>query len=149
MGRQVRLPSIADPGGGAPTRASMGPMGRVAVVTGGSRGIGAATARRLAAQGWSVCLSYRSAPEAAKEVVAACRALGGEALAVPADVASPNDVAALFRAADGLGRVAALVNNAGIADRQARVDQMSPERIPRMAALNAVGPVLCAGEAGR
>jgi NAD(P)-dependent dehydrogenase (short-subunit alcohol dehydrogenase family) len=124
-------------------------MGRVAVVTGGSRGIGAATARRLAAQGWSVCLSYRSAPEAAEGVVAACRAGGGEALAVPADVASPDDVAALFRAADGLGRVAALVNNAGIADRQARVDQMSPERILRMTAVNVVGPFLCAGEAVR
>lgn len=124
-------------------------MGRVAVVTGGSRGIGAATARRLAAQGWTVCLSYRSAPEAAKEVVAACQAVGAEALAVPADVASPDDVAALFLAADGLGRVAALVNNAGIADHQLRVDQMSPERIRRMTDVNLVGPFLCAGEAVR
>jgi NAD(P)-dependent dehydrogenase (short-subunit alcohol dehydrogenase family) len=124
-------------------------MGRVAVVTGGSRGIGAATARRLATQGWTVCLSYRSAPEAAREVVAACRAAGAEALAVPADVASPTDVTALFQAADGLGHLGALVNNAGIADRQLRVDQMPPERILRMTAVNVVGPFLCAGEAVR
>jgi len=124
-------------------------MQRVAVVTGGSRGIGAATARRLAAEGWSVCLSYRSAAEAAKEVVAACQAAGVEALAVPADVASPDDVAALFRAADGLGRLAALVNNAGMADRQLRVDQMPAERLLRMTAVNVVGPFLCAGEAVR
>jgi NAD(P)-dependent dehydrogenase (short-subunit alcohol dehydrogenase family) len=124
-------------------------MGRVAVVTGGSRGIGAATARRLATQGWTVCLSYRSAPEAAREVVAACRAAGAEALAVPADVASPTDVTALFQAADGLGPLGALVNNAGIADRQLRVDQMPPERILRMTAVNVVGPFLCAGEAVR
>jgi NAD(P)-dependent dehydrogenase (short-subunit alcohol dehydrogenase family) len=124
-------------------------MGRVAVVTGGSRGIGAATARRLAAQGWSVCLSYRSAPEAAEEVVAACQAVGAEALAVPADVASPADVSALFVAADGLGRLGALVNNAGIAGDQLRVDQLGPERIMRMTAVNVVGPFLCAGEAVR
>lgn len=124
-------------------------MGRVAVVTGGSRGIGAATARRLAAQGWSVCLSYRSAPEAAEDVVAACQAVGAEALAVPADVASPADVSALFVAADGLGRLGALVNNAGIAGDQLRVDQLGPERIMRMTAVNVVGPFLCAGEAVR
>jgi len=103
----------------------------------------------LAADGWSVCLSYRSAPEAAKEVVAACQAVGAEALAVPADIASPDDVSALFQSADGLGRLAALVNNAGIADRQLRVDEMSPERIGRMTAVNVVGPFLCAGEAVR
>ena len=124
-------------------------MGRVAVVTGGSRGIGAATARRLAAEGWSVCLSYRSAPEAAKQVVAACEAAGAEALAVPADVAAAGDVAALFEAADGLGRLGALVNNAGIAGDQLRVDQMGADRILRMAAVNVVGPFLCAGEAVR
>ena len=69
-------------------------MGRVAVVTGGSRGIGAATARRLAANGWAVCLSYRSEAKAAEQVVAACEAEGVAALAVTADMASPADVAA-------------------------------------------------------
>jgi NAD(P)-dependent dehydrogenase (short-subunit alcohol dehydrogenase family) len=124
-------------------------MRRVAVVTGGSRGIGAATARRLAGQGWAVCLSYRSAAEAAQEVVTACRAAGVEAVAVPADVARAADVRGLFAAADRLGPLGALVNNAGIADRQLRVDEMSPQRIARMAAVNVVGPFLCAGEAVR
>src|SRR5581483_4435568 len=98
-------------------------MGNVAVVTGGSRGIGAATARRLAAAGWSVCLSYRSAKSEA--------------------------VAGLFRAADELGRLGVLVNNAGIADRRIRVDELTPDRLQRMTAVNVGGPFLCAGEAVR
>jgi NAD(P)-dependent dehydrogenase (short-subunit alcohol dehydrogenase family) len=124
-------------------------MARVAVVTGGSRGIGAATARRLAAQGWSVCFSYRSASKAAEEVVAACEAAGVEAVAVQAEVSSPESVSALFEAADRLGRLAALVNNAGIAGEKQRVDEFSAERISRMVAVNIVGPLLCAGEAVR
>lgn len=124
-------------------------MANVAVVTGGSRGIGAATARRLAAGGWAVCLSYRSAKEAADAVVAACHAEGVDARALQADVADAEAIAALFRAADELGRLGVLVNNAGIADRRIRVDELTPERLQRMTAVNVSGPFLCAGEAVR
>jgi NAD(P)-dependent dehydrogenase (short-subunit alcohol dehydrogenase family) len=96
-----------------------------------------------------VCLSYRSAKESADAVVAACTALGVEARAVQADVADPEAIAGLFRAADELGRLGALVNNAGIADRRIRVDELTPERLGRMTAVNVSGPFLCAGEAVR
>ncbi len=121
----------------------------VAVVTGGSRGIGAATARLLARRGWDVCLSYVSAPEAAADVVAACEAAGRWACAVRADVAEPAEVAALFRAADELGPLTALVNNAGIVAPAARVDELAPERIERLLAVNVLGAFVCAGEAVR
>jgi NAD(P)-dependent dehydrogenase (short-subunit alcohol dehydrogenase family) len=124
-------------------------MRQVAVVTGGSRGIGAATAKRLAAQGWSICLAYRTAADAAAKVVADCEAVGAEARAVAADVALASDVAGLFRAADSMGPLGALVNNAGIADRKARVDEMTIKRLQRMTAVNVIGPFLCAGEAVR
>jgi NAD(P)-dependent dehydrogenase (short-subunit alcohol dehydrogenase family) len=124
-------------------------MANVAVVTGGSRGIGAATARRLAADGWSVCLSYRSEAEAAAAVAVACRARGVDAVAVQADIADPDAIARLFRAADEVGRLGALVNNAGIADRRIRVDELTAERLQRMTAVNVSGPFLCAGEAVR
>jgi len=124
-------------------------MAKVAIVTGGSRGIGAATARRLAAQGWSVCLSFVRAKEAADAVVLVCRAQGVDAVAVQADVADSESIAGLFRTADELGRLGALVNNAGIADRRIRVDELTPERLARMTAVNVAGPFLCAGEAVR
>jgi NAD(P)-dependent dehydrogenase (short-subunit alcohol dehydrogenase family) len=121
----------------------------VAIVTGGSRGIGAAAAVLLAQSGWDLCLGYRREAAQAGEVVAACRAAGRRAVAVAADVAVEDDVLALFAAADALGPVTALVNNAGIVDRQARVDEMSRERLDRMLAVNVVGPFLCAREAVR
>jgi NAD(P)-dependent dehydrogenase (short-subunit alcohol dehydrogenase family) len=124
-------------------------MADVAVVTGGSRGIGAATAQLLARRGWSVCLSYRQDREAADKVVADCEALGVAALAIRADVADAAQVAAVFAAADELGRLGALVNNAGIAGPRARVDELTAERIERMLAVNVVGAFLCAGEAVR
>jgi NAD(P)-dependent dehydrogenase (short-subunit alcohol dehydrogenase family) len=124
-------------------------MAGVAVVTGGSRGIGAATAVLLARRGWSVCIGYREATAAARAVVGECEDAGARAVAVSADVASPEEVASLFAAADQLGTLTALVNNAGIVDRRARVDEMTPARLARMFAVNVTGPFLCAGEAVR
>ena len=123
----------------------------VAVVTGGSRGIGAATALLLARRGWDLCLGYRRDADAAKAVAHDCEAAGVRAVAVAGDVASPDDVAALFAAADALGPVEALVNNAGIVAPAARVDELTltPERISRMLAVNVTGAFLCAGEAVR
>lgn len=117
----------------------------VVVITGGSRGIGAATARLLATHGWTVCLSYRADAAAAATVVEDCP--GGRA--VRADVSSADDVAALFTEADELGPLGALVNNAGIVAPPARVDELDADRITRLLAVNALGPFLCAGEAVR
>lgn len=122
---------------------------RVAVVTGASRGIGAATVMLLANHGFAVCAGYRQDDRAAAEVVTACENEGVRAVAVRADVADPVAVSSLFTAADSLGRVAVLVNNAGIVAPRARVDEMSPERVQRMFAVNVVGSFLCAGEAVR
>ncbi|HEX6001036.1 MAG TPA: SDR family oxidoreductase [Hyphomicrobiaceae bacterium] len=121
----------------------------VAVVTGGSRGIGAATAIGMARHGWDVCLSYVSDGKAAAETVAACEATGVRAVAVRADVSVAAEVTALFAAADRLGAVTVLVNNAGIVGPKARVDEMSPERLERMMAVNVTGSILCAGAAVR
>jgi NAD(P)-dependent dehydrogenase (short-subunit alcohol dehydrogenase family) len=124
-------------------------MADVAVVTGGSRGIGAATARLLAHRGWSVCVAYRRDEEAARKVVTDCEAAGAAAAAVAVDVAVADQVAGLFAAADELGTLGALVNNAGIAAPRARVDELTPGRIERMLDVNVLGPLLCSGEAIR
>jgi NAD(P)-dependent dehydrogenase (short-subunit alcohol dehydrogenase family) len=131
---------------------AVGPTGaaKVAVVTGGSRGIGAATARLLAERGWDVGIGFRAAADAADEVVAACRAAGRHAVAVPCDVSQESDVLGLFAAVDAaLGRPAALVNAAGIVDQRARLTDMSGARLQRMFAVNVVGSFLCAREAVR
>jgi NAD(P)-dependent dehydrogenase (short-subunit alcohol dehydrogenase family) len=116
---------------------------KVLVVTGGGRGIGAATARLAAHSGYRVCVNYRTGKDAAETLA---REIGG--LAMQGDVASEADVVRLFQAVDEkLGRVNVLVNNAGIVDRGARVESMSAERIQRMLAVNVLGSFLCAREA--
>lgn len=125
-------------------------MKPILLVTGGSRGIGAATARLAAARGYAVCLSYRSNAAAAAAVVADIERGGGEAIAVAADVASEADVLRLFETVDArLGRLSALVNNAGILEHHMRVDEMSAGRLQRVLATNVLGSFLCAREALR
>jgi NAD(P)-dependent dehydrogenase (short-subunit alcohol dehydrogenase family) len=121
---------------------------RVAIVTGASRGIGAATARALGGAGYAVCVNYRVNAGAAAEVVTALEAQGAKARAVQADVALEADVLRLFKECDStLGSVTALVNNAGIVLPRMRVEQMDAERIARMLATNVTGPFLCCREA--
>ena len=120
------------------------PSGSVAIVTGGSRGIGRAVSLLLAERGYAICLSYVSNSAAAQAVVDAITAKGGTALAVRGDVGVEADVIALFQAADKLGRLAALVNNAGVVDVKSDVADMSAARLVRMMNTNVVGSFLCA-----
>ncbi|MGN6486264.1 MAG: SDR family oxidoreductase [Devosia sp.] len=122
---------------------------KVLVVTGGSRGIGAAVCRLGAARGYGVVVNYAGNVEAAEAVCHDVHAMGGEAVAVRGDVGVPEDVEHIFRAADRLGPVKALCNNAGIVDVKARVEDMSPERLARMFAVNITGSFLCAQQAIR
>jgi NAD(P)-dependent dehydrogenase (short-subunit alcohol dehydrogenase family) len=123
---------------------------KVAVVTGASRGIGAATAVLAGARGYAVCVNYFGHRDAAEEVVGRIRAGGGEALAVQGDVAREEDVVRLFAECDrALGRVTALVNNAGILEGRMRVDEMDTRRLQRVFATNITGSFLCAREAVR
>jgi NAD(P)-dependent dehydrogenase (short-subunit alcohol dehydrogenase family) len=125
-------------------------MKKVIIVTGGSRGIGAAIARLAAVEGYAVCLSYRHNQSAAEAVVASISEQNGTAMAVQADVAVEQDVVRLFERVDStLGPVTALVNNAGILEQQACVEDMDAERITRIFATNVVGSFVCAREAVR
>jgi NAD(P)-dependent dehydrogenase (short-subunit alcohol dehydrogenase family) len=125
-------------------------VSKILLVTGGSRGIGAATARLAALRGYTICITYLRNQAAAEEVVAGIIATGGRALAVRADVSVEPDVVRLFEHIDAhVGPVAALVNNAGILDQQMRVDQMDAARLQRIFTTNIVGPFLCAREAVR
>jgi NAD(P)-dependent dehydrogenase (short-subunit alcohol dehydrogenase family) len=119
----------------------------VAIVTGGSRGIGAATCVLLAQAGYLVIVNYVSNAAAAKVVVTQIENSGGKAAAIQGDVASEKDIVALFQAADQYGPLKVLVNNAGIVDVKARVDEMSAERLARMFVVNITGSFLCAREA--
>ena len=125
-------------------------MDQVLLITGGGRGIGAATALLAARRGYAVAVNYASNSLAADEVVRTIRAGGGTAVAVQADVGDEAQVAAMFQKVDArLGRLTALVNNAGVVDVQARVDEMSVARLERMFRTNVIGSFICAREAVR
>lgn len=125
-------------------------QGGVLLVTGGSRGIGAATARLAARQGWAVAVNYSANSLAADAVVRAIRADGGNAITVQADVADEAQVLRMFEKVDAkLGCLTGLVNNAGVVDVTARVDEMSVARWRRMFDINVIGSLLCAREAVR
>ncbi|CDZ32012.1 NAD(P)-binding oxidoreductase [Neorhizobium galegae bv. officinalis] len=122
----------------------------VLLVTGGSRGIGAAVSLMAASRGWRVVVNYASNREAAEKVVSEIEAAGGEAIAVQAVVGNAAEIVAMFEAVDRhFGRLDGLVNNAGIVDMPQRIDEMSAERIERMMRINVTGSILCAGEAVR
>jgi NAD(P)-dependent dehydrogenase (short-subunit alcohol dehydrogenase family) len=125
-------------------------VNKILIVTGGGRGIGAATSRLAAERGYAVCVNYRNNRIAAEQVVAGIESAGGTAFAVPADVSLEPDVIRLFDAVDArVGPVTALVNNAGILERQTRVDEIDAARLGRVFATNVTGAFLCAREAVR
>jgi NAD(P)-dependent dehydrogenase (short-subunit alcohol dehydrogenase family) len=123
---------------------------KVVLITGASRGIGAATARLAADRGYAVAINYLSNRAAAESVTREIEARGGVAKAFQADASREDDVHRLFGEVDrAFGRLDALVNNAGITDRATRVEQMDAARLTRMFTVNVVGPFLCAREAVR
>ena len=125
-------------------------MNKVLLVTGGGRGIGAATSLLAAQQGWAVAVNYTSNSLAADEVVRQIRAAGGQAITVKADVAEEDQVLRMFEHIDArLGRLTGLVNNAGVVDVYARVADMSVARLKRMFDINVMGSLICAREAVR
>jgi NAD(P)-dependent dehydrogenase (short-subunit alcohol dehydrogenase family) len=120
------------------------------LITGASRGIGAATALQAARAGYAVAVNYHANSLAADEVVRQIRAMGGTAITVQADVAVESEVLAMFAKVDArLGRLSALVNNAGVVDVACRVESMSVARIQRLFATNVIGSMVCAREAVR
>lgn len=122
----------------------------VLLITGGGRGIGAATARLAAARGYAVAINYRRDATAAQAVVERIRADGGQAAAFAADIGEEAEVVRLFAEVDGtLGRLSALVNNAGVLETQMRVEAMDAARVRRILATNVIGPLLCCREAIR
>ncbi|THK35076.1 SDR family oxidoreductase [Ensifer sp. MPMI2T] len=122
--------------------------GRVLLVTGGSRGIGAAICIAAASEGWRVAVNYASNRQAADDVVRAVEAAGSAAIAIEGDVGSEAGVKAIFSAVDSaFGRLDGLVNNAGIVGPRQRIDEILPERLDRMFRVNVTGSIRCAAEA--
>ncbi|WP_312254756.1 SDR family oxidoreductase [Stutzerimonas nitrititolerans] len=123
-------------------------MSRVMLVTGASRGIGAATARLAAAEGYALCLNFHHRADAAQQLLEELKSTGTQAIAVAADVADETQVARLFATIDEqFGRLDVLVNNAGMLERQMRLDEMDAARLMRVFAVNVTGSFLCAREA--
>ena len=123
-------------------------MNKAILITGGSRGIGAATARLAAARGYAVCVNYLHRRDVAEALVGEIERAGGTAIAVAGDVASEIEVGHLFATVDArLGPLTALVNNAGILERQARLEEMDAARLARVFATNVIGAFVCAREA--
>jgi NAD(P)-dependent dehydrogenase (short-subunit alcohol dehydrogenase family) len=120
---------------------------KVVIITGGSRGIGRATALAAAARGFRICVGYANNEAAARDVVSTIEAKNGKAIAVKCDVGDEGDILKMFKAADAFGTLGGLINNAGIVGPTSRVDEMSAERIARIMAVNITGSMLCAREA--
>jgi NAD(P)-dependent dehydrogenase (short-subunit alcohol dehydrogenase family) len=125
-------------------------MNKIMIVTGGSRGIGAATALLAAQRGYAVCVNYLQNRKAADRIVRNIEQIGRHAIAVAADVASERDVVRMFETVDReLGRVTALVNNAGILEKQTRLEGIDAARLNRIFAINVTGTFICSREAVR
>jgi NAD(P)-dependent dehydrogenase (short-subunit alcohol dehydrogenase family) len=125
-------------------------MRNIVLVTGASRGIGAATALLAARQGWAVAVNYSRQAQAAEEVVQQILSEGGQAMALQADVSDEDQVLRMFEAIDRQwGPLRGLVNNAGVVDVTARIDEMTVARWRRMFDINVIGSLLCAREAVR
>jgi len=123
-------------------------MGKIALVTGGSRGIGAATVKALARDGYDVAVNYNASSEMAESVAFEARGAGVRAVTIQADVAREDQVVTMFETVDReLGRLDALVNNAGINGRRARVDELTADEITALLSTNVLGPLLCSREA--
>ena len=123
-------------------------MEKVIIITGGGRGIGAATALLAAEQGYRICINYQADEDSAHKVLEQVLALGAQAIAVRADVSIEDEVISLFQRVDHeLGRVTALVNNAGTVGHKSRVEEMSELRILKIMKTNVLGPILCAKHA--
>ncbi len=125
-------------------------MDKVMVITGGSRGIGAATASLAAREGYDMCITYRTNQQTADHVVDEIKSHGVKAIAVKADLSIETDILRLFSMVDHqLGVITALVNNAGVLERQMRLDEMTADRLNRIFTVNITGSFLCAREAVR